>query len=97
MSTNHTRYSKTVDEATQIIIKPYITEKTFNLIEKENKLTFIVSEKATKNQISEAMRILYESEADDINITRTIKGKKAHIKLITAGGARDLATKLGLV
>jgi large subunit ribosomal protein L23 len=97
MSTNYRRHSMTVDEASQIIIKPYITEKTFNLIEKENKLTFIVAEKATKNQIAEAMRILYESEADDINTTRTIKGKKAHIKLIATGGARELATKLGLV
>jgi large subunit ribosomal protein L23 len=97
MSTNDRPYSMTVDEASQIIIKPYITEKTFNLIEKENKLTFIVAEKATKNQIAEAMRILYESEADDINSTRTIKGKKAYIKLIAEGGARELGTKLGLV
>ncbi|MBD0359735.1 MAG: 50S ribosomal protein L23, partial [Nitrososphaeraceae archaeon] len=38
----------TVEKASSIINKPYITEKTFNLIEKENKLTFIVAEKASK-------------------------------------------------
>jgi hypothetical protein len=31
-----------------LIIEPYITEKSFNLIEKEKKLTFIVDEQADK-------------------------------------------------
>ena len=31
-----------------LIIEPYITEKSFNLIEKEQKLTFIVDELADK-------------------------------------------------
>ena len=36
-----------------IIKHPYITEKTFNMIERENKLTFIVDEHATKKDILE--------------------------------------------
>ena len=34
------------EKARPIVLEPYITEKTFNLIEKENKLTFIVTEKS---------------------------------------------------
>ena len=34
-----------------IIKRPSITEKTFDLIEKENKLVFIVNRTANKNQI----------------------------------------------
>ncbi len=32
------------DIASKILVEPYITEKTFNLIEKENKLVFIVTQ-----------------------------------------------------
>ena len=89
--------SLTLHQAENIIIEPYITEKTFNLIEKENKLTFVVAEKATKKQIAEALLLLYESEAKEVNTLRTIRGKKSVVKFMAAEGARDLATKLGLV
>jgi large subunit ribosomal protein L23 len=97
MSNKQENRSMTVEKASSIIIKPYITEKTFNLIEKENKLTFIVAEKASKNQIVRALQILYESEASEVNTVRTIQGKKAFIKIKAREGARDLATKMGLV
>jgi large subunit ribosomal protein L23 len=85
------------EEATSLIIAPYVTEKTFNQIEKENKLAFIVSETAGKKEIKEAIRILYEAEVDEINTTRTIRGKKAFAHFKSPEGARELATKLGLV
>lgn len=85
------------EKATSLIIAPYVTEKTFNHIEKENKLAFIVSEKASKKEIIEAIRILYESEAVEVNTARTIRGKKAFVRFKAPEGARELATKLGLV
>src|SRR5690348_18496675 len=89
--------SLTLHQAENIIIEPYITEKTFNLIEKENKLTFVVAEKATKKRIAEALLLLYESEAKEVNTLRTIRGKKSVVKFMAEEGARDLATKLDLV
>jgi large subunit ribosomal protein L23 len=89
--------SMSSEEATAMIIAPYVTEKTFNQIEKENKLAFIVSEKAGKKEIMEAIRILYEAEVDEVNTTRTIRGKKAFAHFKSPEGARELATKLGLV
>ena len=87
----------TAEEAMAMIIAPYVTEKTFNQIEKENKLAFIVTETATKKEIMEAIQILYESEATDVNTSRTIRGKKAFVRFKAPEGARELATKLGLV
>ena len=87
----------TAAEAMALIIAPYVTEKTFNQIEKENKLAFIVAEKASKKEIMDAIHILYESEATEVNTTRTIRGKKAFVKFKAPEGARELATKLGLV
>lgn len=85
------------DDYEGIIEKPYVTEKTFNMIERENKLTFVVSEKATKPDIIKAMKAFYESETTDVNILRIIHGKKAIIKFSKNDGARELATKLGIV
>ncbi len=89
--------SMTSEQAATMIIAPYVTEKTFNQIEKENKLAFIVTEKATKKQIIDAINILYEADVKEVNTTRTIRGKKAFVKFKTPDGARDLATKLALV
>jgi large subunit ribosomal protein L23 len=97
MNATQQNRSMSVETASSIIIKPYITEKTFNLIERENKLTFIVAEKATKDQIVKALQILYESQASEVNTARTIQGKKAFIKIKAPEGARELATKMGLV
>jgi large subunit ribosomal protein L23 len=87
----------TSEQAATLILAPYVTEKTFNQIEKENKLAFIVAEKATKKQIIDAVNILYEADIDEVNTTRTIRGKKAFVKFKTPEGARNLATRLALV
>jgi len=87
----------TIEEAGAIILEPYVTEKTFNLMERENKLTFIVAEKTDKRKIMKAINILYEAETLEVNTARTIQGKKAFVKFKAVDGARDLATKLGLV
>jgi large subunit ribosomal protein L23 len=86
-----------IEDARSILIQPYITEKTFNMIEKENKLVFIVRERSTKQLIREAMSVLYDADVIDINTFRTIRGKKAAVKFSDPNGARDLATTLGLV
>lgn len=80
-----------------VILRPYITEKTFNLIEKENKLTFIVSDNASKKDVNEAIKTMYEGNVKEVNIFRTIQGKKAIVKFTKNDEARELATRLGLV
>ena len=85
------------DQAAEMIKEPYITEKTFNMIERENKLTFIVADKANKRNIADSLQSLYASDISDVNTFRTVRGKKAVVKFGTPEGARELATKLGLV
>ncbi|CDI05557.1 MAG: 50S ribosomal protein L23 [Candidatus Nitrosotenuis sp.] len=84
-------------QATKIIIRPYITEKTFALIEKDARICFIVDTESNKNMIKEAIKTLYEEDAIDINTARTISGKKAFVKFETVEKARDLATKIGML
>ena len=86
-----------VDQASKIIVKPYITEKTFAMVENESKICFIVDRSASKPQIKEAVNALYNQNAINVNTARTIYGKKAFVQFETTEKARDLATKIGML
>jgi large subunit ribosomal protein L23 len=86
-----------VDQANRIILKPYITEKTFAMVENESKICFIVKREASKPQIAEAVNMLYKEKAINVNTARTIYGKKAYVQFETSAKARDLATKIGML
>jgi len=85
------------DEATHIILKPYVTEKTFSLIENESRICFLVKEETTKPKIMEAIKVLYNEKPVTVNVCRTVYGKKAFVKFETVEKARDLATKIGML
>jgi large subunit ribosomal protein L23 len=86
-----------LEDAQKILKRPYVTERTFDQIEKENKLCFLVDDRVSKTQIANAVQALYEVKVNTVITSRTIKGKKAFVRLTEAGKAAELATKLGLV
>ena len=86
-----------LEDAQKILKRPYVTERTFDQIERENKLCFLVEDKVSKTQIAGAVQALYEVEVDTVNTSRTVRGKKAFVRLAEVGKAAELATKLGLV
>ena len=86
-----------IDQAMRIIVKPYITEKTFAMVENESKVCFIAELSATKPQIAEAIKILYNENVTNVNTARTIYGKKAFVQFENVEKARDLATKIGML
>lgn len=81
----------------QVIKKPLISEKAFELIEKENKLVIEVNLKATKKQIKEAIEKLYNVKVESVNTLITPKGqKKAYVRLSDFDDAADIASRMGL-
>jgi len=81
----------------KVIIKTVITEKAQELVERENRLTFIVHRTATKGQIRQAVETLYDVKVVKVNTLITPRGeKKAYVKLAPDYSAADLAVKLGL-
>ncbi|MBY9017375.1 MAG: 50S ribosomal protein L23 [Candidatus Lokiarchaeota archaeon] len=81
----------------KIIQRPLITEKTFDIIERENKLVFIVNKKANKNQIKQAIEKIHSVKVIKVNTIITPKGeKKALIKLHPNYSAQDIAIDLGI-
>jgi large subunit ribosomal protein L23 len=72
-----------------------ITEKSVGLIEKENKLVFVVDKSATKHDIKKAVEELYGVKVAAVNTMISMKGrKKAYVKLKPEFKASDIATKL---
>ena len=86
-----------VDQAMRVIVKPYITEKTFVMVENESKICFIVERSASKPEIKEAVKTLYKENVKNVNTARTIYGKKAFVQFENVEKARDLATKIGML
>lgn len=80
-----------------IIKKPLVTENTFDLIEDQNKLVFIVERTANKYKIKQAIENLYNVKIIKVNTLITPSGeKKALVKLHPNDSAADLAIKLGI-
>jgi large subunit ribosomal protein L23 len=86
-----------LEDAQKILKRPYVTERTFDQIERENKICFLVEDRVSKTQIANAVQALYEVEVMAVNTSRTIDGKKAFVRFLETGKAAELATKLGLV
>ncbi len=82
----------------EIIEYPVITEKAVDLITKENRLTFIVANKATKVQIKEATEKMYNVKVSKVNVLFDMKNrKKAFVTLAKTSNAQEVANKLGII
>ncbi len=82
----------------RILKYPLLTEKNVGMIERENKIVFIVDRKANKKQIAKAVEKLFEVRVEKVNTLIDRKGrKKAYVKLAKEYKATDIATRLGMI
>ena len=85
-------------ESELVVVYPMMSEDTVKLIETENKITFIVNNRATKHDIKRAVEELYEVKVSRVLTLNTPEGKKkAYVKLSPESKASDLAVKLGIL
>ena len=81
-----------------VIIQPVSSDKNIQKMERENTMTFIVAEHATKGQIKEAFSKLYNVRVRKVNTLNTCKGKKkAYIRLQNDKDALNIASKIGIL
>jgi large subunit ribosomal protein L23 len=82
----------------EVVLYPLMTESASLMVEKENKLVFIINLKATKIDVKRAVEELYEVKVEKVNLLITPSGeKKAFIKLHPDYPAADIAIKLGIL
>jgi large subunit ribosomal protein L23 len=85
-------------ESNEVIFYPLMTESASLMVEKQNKLIFIVSRKAGKTDIKKSVEELYEVKVERITTLITPQGeKKAFVKLTPEYKASDVAIKLGIL
>jgi len=85
-------------ESNDVIFYPLMTESASLMVEKDNKLIFIVSIKAGKADVKKAVEQLYEVKVDKVTMLVTPQGqKKAFVKLKPEYKASDVAIKLGIL
>ena len=78
-----------------MIFYPLVTEKSVNMIEAENKITFIINDKANREKVKILVEKMYSVKVVKVNIVRDRKGrKKAIVRLAKENKASELATKL---
>jgi large subunit ribosomal protein L23 len=81
-----------------IISFPLMTESASVMVERDNKLIFIVNLKAGKADIKRAVETMYEVKVARVNVLVTPQGvKKAFVKLKPEYRASDVAIKLGIL
>jgi large subunit ribosomal protein L23 len=85
-------------DTNDVISYPLMTEAASLMVEKDNKLIFIVNLKAGKSDVKRAVEELYEVKVDRVNLLITPQGeKKAFVKLNSEYKASDVAIKLGIL
>lgn len=81
-----------------VISYPLMTESASLMVEKDNKLIFVVNVKAGKSDVKKAVEELYEVKVNKVNLLITPQGeKKAFVKLDSEFKASDVAIKLGIL
>ena len=82
-------------DAYDVIIMPWLTEKSMEARSMEQRLEFIVDTRATKTQIARAVETIFEVEVAKVNTRITKHGKHASVRLAEGYDAEDAAMRLG--
>ena len=82
-------------DAYDVIIMPWLTEKSMEARSMEQRLEFIVDKLATKTQIARAVETIFEVEVAKVNTRITKHGKHASVRLAEGYDAEDAAMRLG--
>lgn len=81
----------------ETVFYPYVTEKTMSLVERENKLEFVVRKTATKSKIKKAVEKILEVKVDKVTTRITKDGKRAIVTLKKGYLASDIGMRLGVI
>lgn len=79
-----------------IILHPYVTERALSLMDRENKLQFIVKRDASKEEIKYSIEQIFEVKVDSVNTMITKNGKKAIVRLSPEYSAEEIGMRIGV-
>lgn len=80
-----------------VVQNPHLSEKSMDIVDRENKIVLIVNEDSTKPEIKNAVEELFDVEVEKVNTLLQGSQKKAYVKLTEDYDAMDVATRLGMI
>ena len=87
---------KNFDSPHKVVLHPFVTEKTMNLMENENKLEFIVNLKSNKQQVADAIEELFDVKVEKVNTRIDKNGKRATVKFTSDYSAEEIGMRIGV-
>lgn len=79
-----------------IVLHPFVTEKSMNQMEKNNALEFIVKRDANKAQIKKSVEQMFDVKVKSVNIRITKNGKHAIVIFMPEFKAEDIGMRIGV-
>jgi len=80
----------------EIILHPYVTEKTMDLMEKCNSLDFVVHLKANKRMIKEAVEKAFDAKVKSVSVKVNRTGKHAIVTFMPDYSAEEIGMRIGI-
>jgi large subunit ribosomal protein L23 len=80
----------------RILLHAYVTEKSMDEMERQNKLEFAVDRRATRAEIRRAIEETYRCKVAKVNVKIVPTGKIATVKFTKNYSAEDIGTRAGV-
>jgi large subunit ribosomal protein L23 len=80
----------------RIILHAYVTEKSMDEMERQNKLEFVVDRRANRADVKSAIEQTYQCKVAKITIKIVRIGKIATVKLAPGFSAEDIGSRAGV-
>lgn len=80
----------------RIILHAYVTEKSMDEMERQNKLEFVVDPRANRAEIRRAVEQTYQCKVMKITTKSVIAGKIATVRFAKGYSAEDIGSRAGV-
>ncbi len=80
----------------RIILHAYVTEKSMDEMERQNKLEFVVDPRANRAEIRRAVEQTYQCKVLKITTKSVIAGKIATVRFAKGYSAEDIGSRAGV-
>ncbi len=80
----------------RIILHAYVTEKSMDEMERQNKLEFVVDPRANRAEIRRAVEATYQCKVAKITTKSVIAGKIATVRFAKGYSAEDIGSRAGV-
>ncbi|MCL5984012.1 MAG: 50S ribosomal protein L23 [Candidatus Thermoplasmatota archaeon] len=87
---------KTGQGPARVVFHPYVTEKTMDEMERQNRLEFVVDRTASKAQIKHSIEKLFDVKVEKVTTKIGRHGKIAMVRFTKEFSAEEIGSRTGV-